>query len=56
MKNGFVSVGAFAPSWRGRLLGALFVAALLFAGVLSGSALAMKEKPIKTTWLCRPGA
>jgi hypothetical protein len=55
MKNGFVSVGAFALSRRIRLLGTVAVGALLLSGALPGTALAMKEKPIKTTWLCKPG-
>jgi Protein of unknown function (DUF3089) len=51
------SKSALAPAaGRGlRLLCALAFAALMLAGLSVASASAMKVKPVKTTWLCKPG-
>jgi Protein of unknown function (DUF3089) len=55
MRNGFLSARAPALTRGLRLLAATAAAALMLCGLTAGSALAAKPKPVKTTWLCRPG-
>ena len=55
MTNGLLSALTPAVTRRLPLLGLTAAATLAVSAMAAGSALAMKEKPVKTTWLCKPG-
>lgn len=55
MRHGLRSAPAHAAGGNARLLVAVGLAALVALGLMAGSASAMKVKPPKTVWLCKPG-
>ena len=54
MGHGWSGAATRAPGGRLRVFALICVAAFMLLGSLSGSALAMKAKPPKTVWLCKP--
>ncbi len=55
MRQGWRGAAVRVRAPRMRLLASVGLAALIVMGLTAGSALAMKPKPPKTTWLCKPG-